>query len=182
MSFTIDVQFSTEREFVTDVMNFLDLPNLREMKVFLHSHPLDQNPEAWLDAIFISPPSTIRTFPNVEEFQLSVQDCVRDHLPYHAVLRAIPRVRDLTLDLPRYSEPYLTDLGYFYSCLKDLRSLHFKNCLAMNGVATLKFIKDMNLNGKLKQFDKLEVDGCYKFVGCKGDFERLLGDKFIWKG
>lgn len=182
-SLIVNIQYCTEEGFVKEVMDMLDAPLLSKMNISLQYNSDDNEepgPSAWLDAIFKSSPCAIRTFPNVEECHLSVKDDVR-HLPYEAVLRAIPRVRDLTLDLPQCAEPSFDDLGENYGCLRDLHALRLRNCADMHGHSVSSFIENLHEHEKLKQIDELEVEGCRNVATSKGSLEKLLGDKFVWK-
>ncbi len=90
-------------------------------------------PEEWISALLELPTGVIRTFPNVEDLDIQVDDITSYALPYDTVLRAVPRVRNLTLDIPRgILAPEMKRISERFGCLKDIRSLSIKNCTGRN--------------------------------------------------
>ncbi|KLO15105.1 hypothetical protein SCHPADRAFT_902676 [Schizopora paradoxa] len=182
----VSVQGDTEEEFLGGLMGLIDVTPVKELKVSTcpidvnEGGNIDEKHEEWLSAIFRSKPSKssksgdgVRMFPNVEKFSLELEEGAL-FFSERDTFRALPRVRDLTLELPRCNNPHLpADL------LKGLRSLHYKNCNFFNDDSTLKSLKE---RGDLKNIEKVEIEGCYNLRRYKDEFKKVLGDRFIWKG
>ncbi len=84
-------------------MDMIDAPNASKMSIYMRYDSKEDvvGPEEWIFALLKSPTGIIRTFPNVEDLDIEVDDITCYALPYDTVLRAVPRVRNLTLDIPR---------------------------------------------------------------------------------
>jgi len=186
-SLRLEVLFSTETSFVTRVMDMIDAPNASKMSIYMRYDSKEDvvGPEEWIFALLKSPTGMIRTFPNVEDLDIEVDDITCYALPYDTVLRAVPRVRNLTFDIPRgILAPCLEYIAEKFGCLKDLRSLRMKNCTGCNtyDVGSLeKYFEALQGRGELERFERFELEGCSKFAQQKSAFECLLGKRFVWK-
>ena len=126
--------------------------------------------------------STEREFPNVKTFSLNLVE--RSAKLYSSIaFGALPQLRNVVLELPQCSDLDLpSDAAESESpseSLEELRCFHLKNCNLFDKDSVLTFLKGRGGLGKL---EKVEIEGCYNLRRYKGDFKKMLGDKFVWKG
>ncbi|KLO08009.1 hypothetical protein SCHPADRAFT_625061 [Schizopora paradoxa] len=184
---SLEIRSRTQKDLLRRVMNMIDAPNASKMSIYMKYDSVGDRvgPEEWISGLFESPDGMIRTFPNVEELEVVIQDLSCILLPYYKLLRAVPRVRTLSFDTPsQVSAPMIRNIGHSYGCLRDLRSLRIKNCAGggMHDVEMLvRYFQELEKRNELERFEKLELEGCSKFSEFKHKFENLLESRFVWK-
>ncbi|KLO15093.1 hypothetical protein SCHPADRAFT_927374 [Schizopora paradoxa] len=183
-SLEISVQGNTSEKFLRSIMNMMDFTAISDLTVSLcpicpdETMDSGKKVEEWLGVIFFLDSSSgfgtrKRVFPDVEVFRLDLQED-GDHFSYRDIFGALPRIRDLTLELPGCGEPDIPTRD-----MKGLRSLHLLKSGFYYSGETLKFLKEQNELGKI---EKVGIEGCSNLVRYKDDLKDLLGDKFVWKG
>ncbi|KLO08008.1 hypothetical protein SCHPADRAFT_1001242 [Schizopora paradoxa] len=184
---SLDIMFNTHKKLIRRVMDMIDAPNASKLYIYMRhdSETDDVGPNDWLSGIFESQTGMIRTFPNVEDLEVVVEDVFCNALPYDKVLRAVPRVRNLSFNIPGgILAPVVKYIGETFGCLRDFRSLCIKNCAGWNTRDVDKLVEyfsGLAERGELGGFENLKLEGCSKFVKSKQEFEQLLGKRFIWK-
>ncbi len=168
-------------------MDMIDAPNASKMSIYMRYDSKEDvvGPEEWIFALLKSHTGIIRTFPNVEDLDIEVDDITCYALPYDTVLRAVPRVRNLTLDIPRgILAPCLEYIAEKFGCLKDLRSLRMKNCTGWNtyDVGSLeKYFEALQGRGELERFERFELK-VFQIRSAEDRFRMPVGEKrFMWK-
>ncbi|KLO11475.1 hypothetical protein SCHPADRAFT_942039 [Schizopora paradoxa] len=184
-AFTFKIVCCTEPQFVQAVMDIFDAPMLESMDINLSHRPVNPVdngiPQAWLDAIFRPAPLVLRTFPNLLSFNLSLEFS-SIALPFESVLRSIPRVCTLTLDIPQCYDPPFSQCARNYGCLRDLRVLRLRNWSGMSSPDLIGFVTHLRNAKGSEALEALELEGCNGFVERREALEKLLGNKLVWKG
>lgn len=180
-SLELSIQGCTEEKFLKGVLDAMDMTTLSDLKIsmcpidVIEDNNFQEKVGGWLNSIFnlSAGKGKRRTFPNVEAFSLELVEATQS-LPYKDMFFALPRVRDLKLQLPRCSDPTFPPHS-----LTNLRSLHYLNCNFFKRGTTFDFLKERIEDGGM---EKVEIEGCYNLKHYKDDFEGMLGNKFVWEG
>lgn len=198
-SLTMTIEGYTQTKFLNGIMGIMDVAVVSDLKISMGIYTLSVQAEAedvktrlpvdWLGAIFRSwgyrgtGESGLRIFPNVEVLRLEIFE-EAELVPFSDIFQAVPRVRDLTLELPRCYEPQFSfTSGRRFEGLNGLRSLHLKNCTSFSGHDWRTFLKERNETGDIEKIERVKVEGCNDFLRYWGanEFRKLLGDKLDWK-
>ncbi|KLO10458.1 hypothetical protein SCHPADRAFT_906896 [Schizopora paradoxa] len=144
-------------------------------------------PMKWLEAIFTRrrrPNEMIgggetRTFPNVVKLHLELTE-EGQYIPYEKVFKAVPQVRDLTLELPNCDAPsthHELDTG------ERLTDVRFANCNSFSGEEVLDFFKTRSKDEEpwFENLQRFEIENCEGLRDSKNEFENLFGDALVWK-
>lgn len=169
-SFTLKVGASTEERFLRTVLDMANMPvsvvtdltvSISPFSVYDSILP-NKRAESWIGAIFFleSIRRRPRSFMNVEVFCFALTESIRP-INLDFMFRALPRVRDVTIELPG-CEPYLSN-----QIMGCLRSLRLKKCISYGGNDILRFLEEQFKLGR--EIEEVEIEGCYSLRGNKGD-------------
>ncbi|KLO07257.1 hypothetical protein SCHPADRAFT_909648 [Schizopora paradoxa] len=173
----------TEGAFLTNVLDLLDLRATSTLKVSLRCD--SSNPDTfsacisdWLSALACTKRDGDRIFPDVRDLRLSLHGkCSECVLPYSDVMRSVPRVRNLVLNLPEISEP---PFKVVFEYLKELRLIRLEDCNSFRGWNVARDLERVEPQ-KLKQLEKFEIEGSRGLWRYRKRLAKRLGNKLVWK-
>ncbi|KLO07259.1 hypothetical protein SCHPADRAFT_656654 [Schizopora paradoxa] len=182
-SLELNVTKETEGSFLRNVLDILDLSTISRLRVSLlyarnNTKDLASCLAGWLFGISFTNTNSHRVFPNVKDFHLALHKEYKEcALPYGNLMRCLPQVRNLELNLPEISEPSFI---LVFKYLKELRSIRLDDRNSSHRYYLADDFERVDQQ-KLDQLERFEIEGGGSLWGQKDRLERRLESKLIWR-
>ncbi|KLO19792.1 hypothetical protein SCHPADRAFT_992412, partial [Schizopora paradoxa] len=192
---TIEVGGNTDENLLWGLTDMMDLTTVTDLDILMvirtkkwydDDPPLEYSkPAKFLNAIFAFPSNRreetgrVFKFPNVETLRLDLKEEGQD-VPFDKIFEAVPRTRDLSLELPHCGGP---DVSQNLPPCKNLRNVCFTNCTSFSKAEVMRFFKNRGEEGdwEISSIQRIEIEGCNALKDHKDDFKKIFGDKLVWE-